>query len=65
MNCTITLTIRDVQWYVWDRIREGCTKRNVTIGVRYVNGTLRLGYVSKCYGHERLIKTGHDRLIKE
>jgi len=38
-------------------IREGCTTRNVIIRVRYVHGTLRLGYVSKCYGYERLIKT--------
>ena len=31
-------------------IREGCTKRNVTIGVRYVHETLRLGYIPECYG---------------
>ena len=46
-----------VQWYVWDRIRERCTKGNVMIGVRYVHETLKLGYVSKCYGYERSIKT--------
>ena len=44
-------------------IREECTKRNVTIGVRYVHEILRLGYVSKCYGYERLIKTIWSRSI--
>ena len=35
---------------VWDRIQEGCTKQNVTIGVRYVHKTLSLGYIPECYG---------------
>ena len=52
----IILTVWCTQWYVWDRIREGYTKHNLTIGVRYVHETLRLCYVSKCYGYERLIK---------
>ena len=52
----IIITVGCVQGYVWDRIREGCTKRNVTIGVRYVHETLKLGYILKCYGYERLIK---------
>ena len=52
----IIFTVWCVQWYVWDIIREGCIKRNITIKVRCVHETLRLGYVSKCYGYERLIK---------
>ena len=36
--------------YVWDRIREGCTKRNVTIVIRYVHEMLRLDYIPECYG---------------
>ena len=52
----IIITLQYVQWYVWDRIWEGCTKQNVTIGVRYIHETLRLGYILKCYGYERLIK---------
>ena len=35
---------------VWDRIPEGCTKQNVTIGVRYVHETLSLGYIPEYYG---------------
>ena len=46
----IIIMVWCVQGYVWDRIREGCTKRNVTIGVRYVHETLRLGYILECYG---------------
>ena len=52
----IILTVWCVQWYVWDMIWEGCTKRNVMVEVRYVHETLKLGYLSKCYGYERLIK---------
>ena len=46
----IIIMVQCVQGYVWDRIRERCTKRNVTIGVRYVHETLRLGYIPECYG---------------
>ena len=46
----IIVTVQCVQWYVWDRIQEGCTKRNVTIGVKYVHEALRLGYIPDWYG---------------
>ena len=52
----IIITVQCVQGYVWDRIREGCTKRNVTIGVKYVHETLRLGYKPEWYGQERLME---------
>ena len=52
----IIIMIQCVQGYVWDRIREGCTKRNLTIGVRYVHEMLRLGYIPECYGYGRLMK---------
>ena len=32
------------------------TKRNVTIGVKYVHETLGLGYIPKWYGQERLME---------
>ena len=41
--CMIIIMVQCAQGYVWDRIREGCTKRNVTIEVRYFHETLRLG----------------------
>ena len=42
--------VQCAQGYVWARMREGCTKWNVMIGVRYVHETLRLGYIPECYG---------------
>ena len=50
VNCMIIVVVQCVQGYVWDRIREGCIKRNVTIEVKYVHETLRLGYIPKWYG---------------
>ena len=52
----IILTVQCIQWYVWDMIRKECKKRNVMIGVRYVHETLKLDYVSKCYGYEKIDK---------
>ena len=46
----IIVTVECVQGYVWDRIQEVCTKRNVTIGVKYVHETLMLGYILEWYG---------------
>ena len=50
MDCMIIIMVRCGLGDVWDRIREGCTKQNVTIRVRYVHETLRLGYIPECYG---------------
>ena len=36
---------------------KDATKRKTTIEVKYVHETLRLGFVPKFYGYERLIKT--------
>ena len=46
----IIVVVQCVQGYVWDRIREGCIKRNVTIEVKYVHEMLRLGYILEWYG---------------
>ena len=56
VNCIIIITVPCVQGYVWDRIQEGCTKRNVMIGVKYVHKTLRLGYILEWYEWERLME---------
>ena len=46
VNGMITLMVWCVRRYVWDRIREGCDKRNVMIWLRYVpHKMIWLGYV--------------------